>query len=353
MMILNSLSCKTVAWAFLLMTPSFAFAQLVELDSTREGTGRLDFRTSTSGESVRQVRVRLNRNGEAEIIITRGTRETLWGYWRDRDSRRVTIELRRMGRDDVVGDATIELDGRGSFTRVSAEGRLRNNSAEFSLSFDTGRGQGGNGNQFGSFNSNRDGEGTLSFQTRSSTQRLRRLQVNLRQSGDFEIASPDRAFDRISGRWRAQRGNTIQLEIERIGNEWADGSGTVKGDGRGSFDRVTLSASTDSVRFNLDFRSFVGWVRPGNDKTYERLTQEERRYADRARRAVEDRFDPRTRFEFIEWEVAREQFGNRVVRGKVEAIGGNRPGRYIFQIVLGANTLDVKSARVDADRSGR
>jgi hypothetical protein len=57
------------------------------------------------------------------------------------------------------------------------------------------------------------------------------------------------------GTWRADGNRRARLDIDRMGRDEVNGSGTVDLDSRGSFDRVELNGSGDGTDFSLDFRT--------------------------------------------------------------------------------------------------
>src|SRR5258708_18999312 len=110
-----------------------AFAQLKDLDSTRDGNGKLQFRTRSSSSGLSRVKVMLRRNGDAEIRVLVGDSATISGKWRNIGDRSVRIEIDRLDRDRAEGSGTIEHNGRGEFTKISLSGSVER--ARFDMEF--------------------------------------------------------------------------------------------------------------------------------------------------------------------------------------------------------------------------
>src|SRR5258708_6956059 len=80
-------------------TAGGASAQLQDLDPTRDGNGKLQFRTRSSSSGLSRVKVTLKRNGEAEIRVLGGDSAAIYGKWRNSGDRSVKVEIDRLDRD--------------------------------------------------------------------------------------------------------------------------------------------------------------------------------------------------------------------------------------------------------------
>jgi hypothetical protein len=310
-------------------------AQLTELESTKSGTGTLSYRTRSSSAQVRQVRVNLRRNGNAEIRVVGGDTETFTGTWRnDGRSRTVRINIDRMGRDRADGTGTILLDGRGSFTDVDLTGR--SDGAAFRLNFDTSGSSGGDWGE--AMRATRNGWGTLRYRTRSSNNQINRLSVDLKRDGGFEIRILSGDNETFRGRWRSDRSNRVHLDIDRVGNDRATGEGYIDLNRKDSFNRVNLTGREDGSSFSLDFRATTSDRDDDDDYNW-------KKFRDAAQREIRSKFPGRADFTFNDESISDPTIGNRTVRGRFEVKdAGNRNGRYEYTVLLGAGTARVISS---------
>lgn len=315
-----------------LATLGTAQAQLSELESTKSGRGTLGFVSRSSSAQIRQMRVSLRRNGNAEIRIIGAGAETFTGTWRNGTNRTVRINIDRMGRDRADGTGTILLDGRGSYTDVRLTGRVGN--ASFSLQFDVdGSSGGGGGGQ--AMRATRNGWGTLKYRTRSSNSQVNRLMVDLKRDGGFEVRIMSGANETFRGRWRADGANRVRLDIDRIGNDSASGDGYVDLNRKDSFNRVNFSGREGSTAFSLDFRASSSDNDNDNDYNW-------KKFRDAAQREIRSKFPGRADFSFNDESISDPMLGNRTVRGRFEVKdAGNRNGRYEYTVILGAGTARV------------
>jgi len=303
-----------------------ASAQLTDLRSTQEGKGSLNFRTRSSSSSINRVSVLLRRDGYFEVNVLSGGSEKFSGSWHNSGNRSVRLEVKHVGSDRASGSGTLTHDGRGSFTKLDLSGSVGN--TRFSLDFNTSN----NGGGLTELRSTRNGSGTITFLTRASNARATRVTINLLNNNEFEVRVFSGASDSFKGRWWSDSDRVVNLDVDRLGNTYATGSGKVYLDGRGSFDRVTLSGSGSNYRYNLDFSS--GDTGPGGDFDG---------FRDVARKGVRKKFNHTTSFEWYSETIGEVVFGNRTVKGEFRAKGGNNPGHYRYTVVLGAGTGSVKS----------
>src|SRR5437867_2866644 len=120
----RALGLTIYSCVILAISNASALAQLQDMDSTRDGSGKLQFRTRSSSSGLSRVKVILKRNGDAEIRVLAGTSATISGKWRNSGDRSVKIEIDRVDRDRADGSGTIEHNGRGEFTRISLSGSV-------------------------------------------------------------------------------------------------------------------------------------------------------------------------------------------------------------------------------------
>jgi hypothetical protein len=197
------------------------------------------------------------------------------------------------------------------------------------------------GAQLRSLDSTQTGTGTLGYQTRSSSNRISRVRVNLKSDGRAEIRVLSGADETFSGTWKSGGLTKVFLTIDRVGRNRADGTGQVIHNARGDFETVFCSGNVGHARFDLNFNARDN-TRPGHGD-HDNGGVSARRLKANAEDALRDKF-PGYKLSFANEKVEKALFGNRTVKGKFRARGrGNRDATYNFTVVCGAGSGEVKS----------
>lgn len=106
--------------------------------------------------------------------------------------------------------------------------------------------------QLNELESTKSGRGTLSFATRASTSQVRQVKVSLRRNGSADIRLNVNG-DVFTGTWRNDGNRRVRINLDRLGRDRADGSGTIALDGRGSFTDINLNGKADGAAFQFQF----------------------------------------------------------------------------------------------------
>lgn len=101
--------------------------------------------------------------------------------------------------------------------------------------------------------STRDGDGSLTFRSRSSSSNVDRVTVRLERNGDAFINVDRGARESFEGRWQNDGNRRVRVLIDRVGRDRADGLGQILLDGRGSFTSIRLSGDVGRSRFEFEF----------------------------------------------------------------------------------------------------
>jgi hypothetical protein len=325
----------------LALLPALSSAQLVDLKSTRNGEGSMNFGARASNERVTRVTVWLQERGVIGITLAQGVKDTFEGKWRQVSSRRVDFTLTKIGRDSATGSGHVDLDGRGSFTRVSLNGRT--GGTPFSFSF-TVNDDGGDIDPGDSPLINRTewGQGNWNWGSRASESNVKSVRVRMTSDHRIEIDPSPGSNDSVSGHWWRKSSSQIGFDIDRLDGSSATGTGTVTLDGRGSFSRIDLSGRSQGSNFAMAFR-----VTGSPDEGSGDLSSSQRqRFINVAREGVRREFSGSTRFDFSGESVGGVAFGDRRVTGSFRARGGNRPGNYRYEAVVRNGTVTLKSVTV-------
>ncbi len=330
--VLNKVAGRMVVLTTLATMGAMANAQLLDLASSRDGTGSINFGSRSGNLSVGHAKVSLNRNGTAEIQLSNGSDELFRGTWRNMNDRTIRFDIQKLVNDHATGTGTISHDSRGNFTSVALSGQAGRRRFSFDFRASERVDQ-------RSIRSVREGSGSVNFVTRSTaTSRINRLEAIVNPNGEFEVRALSGASVRVTGRWRQLNPRELELEVRAMDDAVATGSGRLQLDGRGSFDRVTISADQRRTVMNLEFGTGAG---AGNSGGYGRPpahSVEDMRFIDSARAELGRKFSRGTRLIWSEEKVGPSTFGNRTVTGFFRAEGGDAPGEYRYSVVLGAGT---------------
>jgi hypothetical protein len=107
--------------------------------------------------------------------------------------------------------------------------------------------------QLQSLDSTRDGRGTLGYATRVSATTVRRVRVVLRSDHRADITLLSGASERFSGNWRGGGLTKVYMDIDRVGNDPALGTGQIIHDARGEFASLYMSGSVGNRKFEFKF----------------------------------------------------------------------------------------------------
>jgi hypothetical protein len=297
--------------------PFLASAQMRSLDSTRNGNGTLNFASRSSSNRISRVRVYLNSNHRADVVLLSGARETISGTWQSSGLTKVYLTIDKFGGDSATGTGQVVHDARGEFVSVFCSGMVRDRKFDFRFDTDTfiGGGSGnGDGGSYRGFQitSPRDGSRVDSANVDiEGTSRGKRVNVKVYDDARHVVADEtvNVKQDKWSTRVRVDRGTGIYRVAARdIDSRGADNISFSFGrGGRGSGD------VTDTI------------------------------YRNNAKNAIRDRFRGYT-IDFRPTTVGREILGSRTVKGDFTAKGrGDRHGDYRMIVVCAAGTGNVKS----------
>jgi hypothetical protein len=317
---------------------AMASAQLLELKSTRDGSGSINYRSRSGAFSVGRAKVSLDRNGTGEIQLSNGSDELFRGTWRNLDSRTVHFEINRLVNDYATGSGRIVHDGRGEVVEINLNGEGRGRSFSFSFS---ARRTPDRPTSVGRYlmRSEREGQGTARFNdSRTSTNRLNRVLLVLERDGHFQVFVRDGASANVEGTYREVGRNELALDVERWDGRRASGRGRIILDTRESYDSIELDAQDN--RSTLRFSFTTG--RTVVNRPPSMPDREARRFIDNARAGIVDRFPRRARIDFDSETVGDVTFGERTVKGYFTVRGTDQDGRYKFSVTLGAGTANVK-----------
>ena len=321
--------------------PVLSLAQLRELKSTRNGDGTLNFGARASNERVSRVTVWLQERGVVGITLAQGVKDTFEGKWRQVNNRRIDFTLTKIGRDSASGSGQIDLDGRGSFTRVSLNGRTGGTPFSFTFSVNDSEENVDLGDA-PLINRTEWGQGDWSWGSRASESNVKNVRVRMTSDHRIEIDPSPGSNDSVAGHWWRKSSDQIGFDIDRLDGSSASGSGTVTLDGRGSFSRINLSGRSQGSSFSMAFRVTGAQDQGSGDLT----NTQQQRFINVAREGVRGEFSSSTRFDFSGESVGDVVFGERTVTGSVRARGGNKPGNYRYEVVVRNGTMTVKSVNV-------
>lgn len=239
-----TLSLTAIAFGIAAATPQ-------DLSSVR-GTGQLVVNGRT--QDIRQIRVNLQNNGRAEIIVTANRTEILTGSWYDRRNGEYDIEISSgFGSTDTTGNGRLTMaNDRRTITSIDLAGRSRN--GRWSLDFNSERGNQGGirpGQPFELIGTER-GDGTLNYQGRHD---IRQASLRLERNGNFSIEVFGNRRQNIEGTWRADNRGRITLTInEAFTRRNARGTGTVTlTPDRRRFTEMRLNGTIGRERFDFNF----------------------------------------------------------------------------------------------------
>ena len=240
--------------------PSPERSRIETMDKRLAGTG--NFQIGRRHDLIAHANVDLRRGGAAMIHLFGHDTWTVEGTWKQSPGNRIDVVIKRLNDSAADGSAMVHLDDKDAFDRVEVSGKSRGD--QFAIDFTTptysggGGGGGGGGITIRSMDLLRTGTGRLSV-GRDPEIDIVRANVDLRTNGDAMIKVFEQGLFSngstwtLTGRWSKGRGDTIDLDIRRFGNDGATGTGRVTLNGREDFSRVEITARRGGDRIDLAF----------------------------------------------------------------------------------------------------
>lgn len=223
-----------------------------DMNSSQAGRGTLNWRGRAD---LREVSVRLMRNGDFQIDLRGNRTETIRGTWSESSRNRVTLRIDEGFNSRLVkGEGSLTLSSnRRSFQNLQISGNVGRE--RFDANFTSSGGVGGGGNPgFAGMNVSAAGSGTLVIGGRGSST-ISGIRVRLERNGEARIEVDAQSNVTLIGHWRLTNATTIEVVIEDgFGREGARGTGRIiLIRNNTSFSRVDISGTTAGRNFSVGF----------------------------------------------------------------------------------------------------